>query len=167
MPALQKHGVTTVVRLNKAEYDNRNFTSAGIAHHDMYFIDGGNPSDAIAQSYIAIAESTEGAVGVHCKAGLGRTGVLNGLYIMKHYKWTANETIAWMRICRPGTVIGPQQEFMKEQEQQMWRDGDVWRESAGMRAPMGDKRFLKPVPEGYYERKYASNPRASIFKRKG
>lgn len=30
-------------------------------------------------------------------AGLGRTGTLIGCYIMKHYKFTAAEVIAWIR----------------------------------------------------------------------
>ena len=47
-------------------------------------------------------------------AGLGRTGTLIACYIMKHYKFTAAEAIAWIRICRPGSVIGPQQEFLVE-----------------------------------------------------
>ncbi len=47
-------------------------------------------------------------------AGLGRTGTLIGCYIMKHYKFTAAETIAWIRICRPGSVIGPQQNWLEE-----------------------------------------------------
>ena len=47
-------------------------------------------------------------------AGLGRTGTLIGLYMMKHYKFTAAETIAWIRICRPGSIIGPQQNFLEE-----------------------------------------------------
>ena len=47
-------------------------------------------------------------------AGLGRTGTLIGAYMMKHYKFTAAEVIAWLRICRPGSVIGPQQHYMEE-----------------------------------------------------
>lgn len=45
-------------------------------------------------------------------AGLGRTGTLIGCYLMKHYRMTAAESIAWLRICRPGSVIGPQQQFL-------------------------------------------------------
>ena len=47
-------------------------------------------------------------------AGLGRTGTLIACYIMKHYKFTAAEAIAWIRICRPGSIIGPQQNFLEE-----------------------------------------------------
>lgn len=47
-------------------------------------------------------------------AGLGRTGTLIGCYMMKHYNLTAAETIAWIRICRPGSIIGPQQNFVEE-----------------------------------------------------
>lgn len=47
-------------------------------------------------------------------AGLGRTGTLIGCYLMKHYRFTAAEAIAWIRICRPGSIIGPQQNFLEE-----------------------------------------------------
>jgi len=45
-------------------------------------------------------------------AGLGRTGTLIACYMMKHYRFSAAEAIAWIRICRPGSIIGPQQEFL-------------------------------------------------------
>ena len=57
---------------------------------------------------------------VHCKAGLGRTGSLIGCYMMKHWRWTAMETIAWLRICRPGSIIGHQQEWLEEKQAEMW-----------------------------------------------
>lgn len=47
-------------------------------------------------------------------AGLGRTGCLVAAYIMQHWTFTAVEAIAWTRICRPGSVIGVQQQWLIE-----------------------------------------------------
>lgn len=47
-------------------------------------------------------------------AGLGRTGTLIACYIMKHYKFTAQEAIAWIRICRPGSIIAHQQTWLAQ-----------------------------------------------------
>ena len=30
------------------------------------------------------------------------------------------ETIAWLRICRPGSIIGHQQEWLEEKQAEMW-----------------------------------------------
>ncbi|XP_056459919.1 dual specificity protein phosphatase CDC14AB [Gadus chalcogrammus] len=123
-PYFRKHNVTTVVRLNKKVYDAKRFTDAGFQHHDLFFVDGSTPSDAIMQRFLHVCESTQGAVAVHCKAGLGRTGTLIGCYLMKHYRFTAPEAIAWIRICRPGSVIGPQQHFLEEKQAALWTLGE-------------------------------------------
>ena len=39
-------------------------------------------------------------------AGLGRTGTLIALWLMAHCGWRAREAIAWLRLVRPGSVIG-------------------------------------------------------------
>jgi len=52
---------------------------------------------------------------------------------MKHYRWTADEAIAWLRICRPGSVIGPQQEFVCEYQQRMWDEGEKFRRNRALK----------------------------------
>ncbi len=123
----RKHNVRCIVRLNKKIYDSKRFTDAGFQHVDLFFIDGSTPSDSIVKKFLDIAEATNGALAVHCKAGLGRTGTLIACYIMKHYKFTAAESIAWLRICRPGSVIGPQQHFLEEKQSWLWAQGDLYR----------------------------------------
>ncbi|KAJ8277758.1 hypothetical protein GJAV_G00079550 [Gymnothorax javanicus] len=126
-PYFRKHNVSTIVRLNKKIYDAKRFTDAGFDHYDLFFVDGSTPSDIITRRFLHICESTDAAVAVHCKAGLGRTGTLIGCYLMKHYRFTAAEAIAWIRVCRPGSIIGPQQHFLEEKQASLWMQGDVQR----------------------------------------
>ncbi|XP_062237683.1 dual specificity protein phosphatase CDC14B isoform X2 [Platichthys flesus] len=128
MPYFRKHNITAIIRLNKKMYDSRRFTDSGFEHHDLFFVDGSTPTDSIVRKFLNICENAEGAIAVHCKAGLGRTGTLIGCYMMKHYGLTAAEAIAWIRICRPGSVIGPQQNFVEEKQNNLWAEGDVFRE---------------------------------------
>ncbi|XP_006902258.1 PREDICTED: dual specificity protein phosphatase CDC14B [Elephantulus edwardii] len=128
IPYFKNHNVTTIIRLNKRMYDARHFTDAGINHHDLFFADGSTPTDDIVKEFLNICENAEGAIAVHCKAGLGRTGTLIACYIMKHYRMSAAETISWIRICRPGSVIGPQQQFLVMKEAGLWLEGDCFRQ---------------------------------------
>ncbi|XP_069481782.1 dual specificity protein phosphatase CDC14B isoform X3 [Ambystoma mexicanum] len=123
----KKHNVTTIIRLNKKMYDAKRFTDANFEHYDLFFVDGSAPTDTIVKRFLDICENTEGAIAVHCKAGLGRTGSLIACYLMKHYRMTAGESIAWIRICRPGSVIGPQQNFLVNKQLSLWTLGDIYR----------------------------------------
>ncbi|XP_026191341.1 dual specificity protein phosphatase CDC14AB [Cyclospora cayetanensis] len=108
----KKLNIKLVIRLNKKMYDAQVFKDAGIAHYDLFFVDGTCPPRDIMDKFLELCESCDGAVAVHCKAGLGRTGSLIGCYAMKNYKFPALPWIGWNRICRPGSVLGPQQYFL-------------------------------------------------------
>lgn len=123
----KKSNITSVVRLNKKMYDGARFTAHGINHHDLYFPDGTCPSHDILRKFLHIAENEPGALAVHCKAGLGRTGVLICCYMMKHYDFTAEEAMGYIRVCRPGSVIGPQQHYLLHQAALLRQEGRIIR----------------------------------------
>jgi cell division cycle 14 len=119
----KRMGVTTVIRTNNKLYDRTEFTRYGIKHYDLFFPDGTPPPEAQAKRFLSIVESEPGMVAVHCKAGLGRTGTLILMWAMKHFRWGANEAIGYLRWMRPGSIIGPQQQFLKANESRLWRMG--------------------------------------------
>lgn len=134
-PIFRKVGVSVVVRLNKKQYDRNLFIERGIKHVDLYFKDGSCPPQEIISNFLHIAEHEPYAVGVHCKAGLGRTGTLIGLYAMKHFGIPARSFIAWNRLCRPGSILGPQQQFLVDMQQCMFQAGHASRSPQAMKSP--------------------------------
>ncbi|CAL7947277.1 unnamed protein product [Xylocopa violacea] len=122
-----KHEVAAVVRLNKKAYDASRFTEAGITHYDMFMPDGTVPPRRILNEFLQLSENTSGPIAVHCKAGLGRTGSLIAAYLIKHYKMSAREAIAWIRICRPGSVIGHQQAWLENIEKNLLNAGQQYK----------------------------------------
>jgi cell division cycle 14 len=119
LPTFRALGITTIVRLNNKTYEEAIFKSAGLSHLELFFPDGSCPSDSIVREFLQIIESPQ-IIALHCKAGLGRTyfcflihrGTLAGCHLIKNFGFSAHEAIGWIRICRPGSIIGPQQQFL-------------------------------------------------------
>lgn len=128
-PIFRKWKVNHVIRLNNAVYDREKFIKNGVNHTDLFFEDGTTPPTKIVDSFLNICEKEKNAIAVHCKAGLGRTGSLIACYAMKHHRFPAAPFIGWIRICRPGSVLGPQQHWLCEMELKVFKMGDVHRET--------------------------------------
>ena len=120
LPIFKKLGVTQVIRLNQPNYDREVFLQAGLRHLDLFFPDGSVPQPQLVRRFLEAVEAEKGVTAVHCKAGLGRTGVLISLYLMKHFHFCGADVISFMRIMRPGSVLGPQQHFLVEKQAEAW-----------------------------------------------
>ena len=108
--------VTDVIRLNRAKYSSSVFTERGLNHHDLLFRDGSCPMPQLINKFFDIADAARGVIAVHCKAGLGRTVTLIALWMMREYSVRARTVLGWCRVARPGSVLGPQQDFLVEME---------------------------------------------------
>jgi hypothetical protein len=109
---LRGMGVSTVVRLNEARYPAEALTSQGLELHSLEFPDCTSPPDAVVAAFLRAVDAAPGAVAVHCHAGLGRTGTLIAVYLMRSCGFAAREAMGWLRIMRPGSVIGEQQHYL-------------------------------------------------------
>lgn len=107
--------VHTLVRLNKdresgldKSYEAARFVNCGMEHVQAAYDDtgGGVPSQEIVKKVIQGCSTLgmDQAVAFHCKAGFGRSGICAAIFAIHKYDLPGESMLAWLRICRPGTI---------------------------------------------------------------
>lgn len=162
----KKNNVTTIIRLNEAAYNSKmwefpgflsfplhlidfplsSFIGCGFQFYDLQFPDCTAPSFDLVQRFLEIAECAPGAIAVHCLAGLGRTGTLIASYMIKHYTMTAYDAAAWCRLCRYGSIVSAQLDFLKKHERVLKMHGIEYKRANNHKL---NHNFQRPI-YGYY-----------------
>lgn len=118
---LDRKELGMMVRLNlEREYPDKRYleTFGHVRCEAVEFEDGAAPSKECCRAFIDLcrahqescATGSRRAIAVHCKAGLGRTGVQVGAYIAEKYSISGRVVHGWLRLVRPGSVQTPEQE---------------------------------------------------------
>ncbi|XP_031336868.1 protein tyrosine phosphatase domain-containing protein 1-like isoform X2 [Photinus pyralis] len=87
-------------------YDPNIFMENDIYYYNFAWKDYGDASlsELLNPIKVLAFAVTEGRVAIHCHAGLGRTGVLIACYLVYSLRVSANDSIKFVRLKRPGSV---------------------------------------------------------------
>mgnify|MGYP001453314534 CR=1 FL=1 len=116
---LKKRNVKLVIRLNSDNnYNSKIFEEENINVTDLYFDDYSVPSIELIRNFMNIINSTNNSdkIAIHCYAGLGRTGILICIWLIIKLNFNPTEAIAYIRIMRPGSIMGNQGFFLESIE---------------------------------------------------
>lgn len=130
----------------------------GFKFYDLFFPDCTAPPFEIVERFLEIVESTDGAVAVHCFAGMGRTGTLIACYMIKHLDFNAAEATAWCRLCRYGSIIGIQYKFLERHESVLKLMGLQYRKQHHYKT---NCEFGRPICGGKHRGDSSTSPSAS------
>jgi len=112
--AMQKAGVTDLVRTCDQSYNEEPVRKSGIEVHALEFGDGESPPSPVIRDWMRLVNdvtSRQAAVGVHCVAGLGRAPVLVAVALIEK-GMNPIDAIDYIRDRRRGAINRRQLEFL-------------------------------------------------------
>lgn len=102
---LKSEGVTSIVSLTDEDVGSSYAEKIGIKVYrlPMVNLEGANP-EALDRAVDLVKAQSDGKVLVHCLAGMGRTGMVLGAYLIREKGLGAEEAIQEVRRLRPGSL---------------------------------------------------------------
>lgn len=113
---LKKKKIKNIIRLNNEDsYDKKLFEDVNIIVHDLYFEDMSTPSIDIIKKFLNIVSKHDFAeiFAIHCKAGIGPTGILICIYLILKFNFKPKYAIIYLRIMRPCSIMHHQCLFLE------------------------------------------------------
>jgi len=109
---LEQEGIRVLVSLTEIPPDSEILASRAIDQKHIPVQDYTSPTLEQMIEFVAVVKSSVEvgrSVGVHCTAGLGRSGTMAAAYLVANGA-SADEAIATVRQLRPGSIETPAQE---------------------------------------------------------
>lgn len=106
-------GIGVLVSLTERGLDGSTVEQAGLSYVHLPVVDFTPPSQEALDRVVELArrtKQTDGAVAVHCAAGMGRTGTALAAVMVGLTGLSADDAVRFVRKARPGSIETPEQE---------------------------------------------------------